>query len=157
MAKVMNAKDAVWAGMGSVYITLDNNRICLIQAVHVTAKYKKDKKKVNIMGTTVVGNKGGSLTYSGSLSHYYNTSLFRKYLKRYQDTGEDFYFDVILTNEDKTSAAGKQTVILKNCNFDDGTIAELQAGGDVLVEESNFTYERFEMPDEFTTLDGMKA
>ena len=38
MAKLMNAKDAVWAGMGSVYITLDNNRICLIQAVHVTAK-----------------------------------------------------------------------------------------------------------------------
>ena len=153
MAKLMNAKDTVWSGMGSIYVTLDNNRICLIQAVHVVAKYKKDKKKVNVMGTTVAGNKGGSL----ALSHYYNTSLFRKYVKRYQDTGEDFYFDVVMTNEDKTSAAGKQTVILKNCNFDDGTIAELQAGGDVLVEESNFTFERFEMPDEFATLDGMKA
>lgn len=157
MAQLMNAKDAVWAGMGSVYVTVDGNRYCLIQTVKISTKYKKDKKKVPIMGTTVAGNKAGGLSYSGTMSYYYNTSLFRKYLKRYQDSGEDLYFDIVITNEDKTAACGKQTVILKNCNFDDGTVAELEAGGDVLVDESNFTFEKFEMPDEFTELDGMKG
>ena len=154
----MNAKDTIFSGDASCYITLDGVRYLFMQAKSVEATAEKTKKDIAIMGTVKMGHKSGPLKYKGKAKFYYNTSIFRKALKKYQDTGEDFYFDMTGINNDPNSAAGEQTVILKDCNLDDMTVFKAEAGGDEgMEEECGFTYESFELPEKFNILDGMKA
>ena len=44
---------------------------------------------------------------------YYICSLFRQIMLEYMKNGVDTYFELLITNEDPTSATGKQTVLLK--------------------------------------------
>ena len=87
---------------------------------------------------------------------HYNTSLFRELLLKYQNTGEDIYFDMQLVNEDPTSTVGRQTVILKGCNIDGGTLASIDADAEYLEDEFDFTFESFEIPEKFKNLPGMQ-
>ena len=61
-----------------------------------------------------------------------------------------------ITNEDKTSRAGRQTVILIDCNIDGGILAKFDADGEYLDEDMDFTFEDFKMPETFNILDGMQ-
>ena len=65
------------------------------------------------------------------------------------------YFDIQITNEDTTSAVGRQTIILKDCNLDGGTIAKFDATSKFLDEDYSFTFEDWEMPEKFKMLSGM--
>ncbi len=40
-----------------------------------------------------------------------------------------------ITNDDPTSGVGRQTIILKDCNLDGGTLAKFDANADYLEEE----------------------
>ena len=73
---------------------------------------------------------------------------------RYMDTGEDVYFEIQISNEDPTSAVGRQTMILMDCNTDGGILAKFDADGDYLDEDMDFTFEDFKMPETFRHLDG---
>lgn len=73
----------------------------------------------------------------------------------YKNTGEDMYFDIQITNDDPTSAAGRQTIVLIDCNIDGGVLAKFDADGEYLDESVDFTFEDFSMPEEFNILSGM--
>ena len=73
----------------------------------------------------------------------------------YKDTGEDTYFEMQITNEDPTSSAGRQTVVLVDCNIDGGILAKFDADGEYLDEDMDFTFEDFKMPEKFALLNGM--
>ena len=117
---------------------------------------EKTKTKVPIMGRSGKGNKATGWEGSGSAKMHYNTSLFRELLLKYQNTGEDIYFDMQLVNEDPTSTVGRQTVILKGCNIDGGTLASIDADAEYLEDEFDFTFESFEIPEKFKNLPGMQ-
>lgn len=151
----MQAKDAVSASLAECYITIEGNRYNFMQAVSMEAKFEKTKVEIPILGQTGKGNKSTGWKGTGTAKFYYNTSIFRSLMKRYKETGEDIYFDMQVMNEDPTSAAGRQTVILRDCNLNSGILLKFAAGEDTLTEEMDFTFEDFEMPEEFNTLDGM--
>ena len=154
----MLAKDALSAKMAECYVTIEGNRYKMMNAINIEATLEKTKQEVPILGRMNKGHKATGTNGTGSASFHYNTSMFRKLMKRYQDTEEDFYFDMQITNEDATSAAGRQTIILKDCNFDSVTVVKFDAGSeDSLTEELDFTFEKFEMPEEFKILEGMQA
>ena len=156
MANVMNGKDAVSASLAECYVTLNGNRYNFMQAINLEAKMEKTKTEVPILGKTGKGNKATGWKGTGSATFHYNTSIFRMILKHYKDTGEDVYFDIQVTNEDPTSAVGRQTVILKDCNMDGGLLTKFDADSEYLDEDMDFTFEDFEMPESFTLLDGMQ-
>ena len=156
MAEVMNAKDTVSASLAECFVTIKGNRYNLMQAIKVEAKFNKNKTKVPILGKTGKGNKATGWDGSGSATLHYNTSIFRELLYQYKETGEDVYFDMQLTNEDKTSSVGRQTIILKDCNIDGGVLARFDADAEYLDEDIDFTFEDFEMPEKFAMLQGMK-
>lgn len=86
---------------------------------------------------------------------YYVSSVFRKLMIRYIKTGQDFWFDLMIVNEQPGSATGKQTVIVKECNLDSLLIAKFDATtDDMLDEELPFTFGDVDMPDEFNTITG---
>ena len=76
-------------------------------------------------------------------------------MERYKNTGVDVYFDIQITNEDPTSASGRQTVILKDCNIDSALLAKFDADAEYLDEDMDFTFEDFEIVEVFNHLDGM--
>lgn len=154
--QIMHAKDSVSASMAECFVTIGDNRYNFMQAINLEASIEKNKTEVPILGKTGKGNKATGWSGSGSATFHFNTSIFRKLLKQYKETGQDIYFDIQVTNEDPTSSVGRQTVILKDCNLDGGLIAKFDADEEYLEDEFDFTFEDFEMPEEFGMLDGMQ-
>ena len=152
---IMNAKDSVSVSLAECFATIEGNRYNLMQALNLEAKLEKTKTEVPILGKTGKGNKATGWKGTGSATFHYNTSIFRELLERFKNTGEDIYFDIQVTNEDPTSAVGRQTVILKDCNIDGGILAKFDADGEYLDEDMDFTFEDFEIPEKFKLLNGM--
>ena len=155
MGNTMNAMDAVSGSQAECYVTIGTNRYNFMQAINLEAKFEKTKTEVPILGRPGKGNKTTGWKGTGSATFHYNTSIFRELLQRYKDTGEDIYFDMQVTNEDPSSAVGRQTIILKDCNMDGGVLAKFDSDGEYLDEDMDFTFEDFEMPETFRNLAGM--
>ena len=60
-----------------------------------------------------------------------------------------------ISNDDPTSAAGRQTMVFIDCNIDGGILAKFDADGEYLDEDMDFTFEDFKMPEKFSELTGM--
>ena len=67
--------------------------------------------------------------------------------------GSDIYFDIQVTNEDPASSVGAQTVILVDCNINEGILAKFDATKDYLDEEMTFTFEDFKIPEKFSEIE----
>lgn len=152
----MNAKDAVSASLAECFITIEGNRYNFMQAINLEASIEKTKSEIPILGRTGKGNKTTGWKGSGSATFHYNTSIFREQLYRYKETGQDAYFDIQITNEDPTSSVGRQTIVLKDCNVDGGILAKFDADAEYLDEDLDFTFEDWEMPEQFRHLQGMQ-
>ena len=157
MAQTMQARNAVSAKMAECYITIDGNRYNFMSAINLEVTFEKKKIEVPILGRMNRGHKATSSSITGSAEFHLNTSVWREIAYKFQETGEDLYFDMQITNEDITASdIGRQTIILYDCNFDSVTLAAFDADSDdVLTESMDFTAERFEMPEKFTEMDGM--
>lgn len=155
MAPIMKAKDTVTASLAECFVTIEGTRYNFMQAINLEASIEKTKTEVPILGKTGKGNKSTGWKGTGSATFHYTSSLFRELLVKFKETGEDIYFDIQVTNEDPTSAIGRQTIILKDVNLDGGILAKFDADGEYLDEDVDFTFEDFEMPEKFTVLDGM--
>ena len=153
---VMHAKDTVSASLAECYVTIEDKRYNLMQAINLEANFEKNKTEVPILGKTGKGNKATSGKGTRSATLHYNTSVFRMLMYRYKETGQDVYFDIQVTNEDPTSSVGRQTVILKDCNVDGGILAKFDADAEYLDEDMDFTFEDFEIPEQFKLLQGME-
>lgn len=151
---VMKAKDTIFAALAECFITIGTRRYNFMQAINLEAKFEKKKTKIPIIGKTGKGNKASGWEGTGKATFHYNTSIFRQMMIQYKDTGEDIYFEIQISNEDKTSAAGRQTMILMDCNIDGGILAKFDADGEYLDEDMDFTFEDFKMPEAFKDLEG---
>ncbi len=152
--QIMHPKDTVFAALAECFVTIEDTRYNFMQAIDLEAKIEKTKVEVPILGKTGRGNKAVGWKGTGKAKFHYNTSIFRQMMKRYKDTGVDVYFDIQVTNEDPTSDAGRQTVILKDCNINGGILAKFDADAEYLEEDMDFTFEDFEIPEVFNALDG---
>ncbi|MEH7342756.1 phage tail tube protein [Bacillus sp. JJ1532] len=157
MNETMHAKDSVHGAQGEAFVTIAGNRYKFANVINLEARYEKSKTKVPIMGQVSKGNKSAGGEGTGSATFHYNTTIFRELLYRYQETGEDIYFDIQVTNEDASSDVGRQTTILKDCNMDGGIVALIDADAEYLEDSFDFTFERFEFPEKFSILQAMQS
>ena len=74
---------------------------------------------------------------------------------KYQKTGEMPYFEMQVSNEDPTSAAGRQTIIHRGCLCEEFTLAKFKSGEDLLDEELSGTFESYDIPEKFNELEGV--
>ncbi len=154
---VMLAKDTVSASLAECYVTIGDRRLNFMQAISLEAKFEKTKTEIPILGKTGKGNKASGWKGTGSATFHYNTSLFRQMMEEYKNDGKDIYFEIQVINNDPSSAAGRQEVILKDCNIDGGILAKFDADGEYLDEEMEFTFEDFSISDTFNELAGVAA
>ena len=156
LIQTMRARDVNAARLAYCYATINNNRYLMMMAKNLKATVKKNKKSVPILGQTAVGHKTSGWEGNGSMTIYSVTSMFTKMMEDYKDTGEDVYFEMQIVNNDPTSASGRQTLLLRDCNIDSAVIAAFDADGDWLEQDVDFTFDDFKMPEGFTELDGVK-
>ena len=152
---VMKGKDAISAKLAECFVTIEGNRYNFMQMINFEASFEKTKTEVPVLGKTGIGNKATGWKGTFSATAHYNQSIFRTLLQKYKDTGEDVYFEIQVTNDDPTSAAGRQTIVFVDCNTDGGILAKFDADGEYLDEDINGTFEDFKMPESFNLLAGM--
>lgn len=152
----MNAKDAVYGSLAECFVTLEGNRYNFMSLTEFESKWEVNITDVPILGKVGMGHKpaGGKGTWSGTA--HYNQSIFRKIADSYQKTGLMPYFEIQVTNEDPTSAVGRQTIIHHDCLCDTFILAKFQAGEELLDEELSGTFESWDMPEAFAVLNGME-
>ena len=63
--------------------------------------------------------------------------------------GVDTYFELLLTNEDPTGDAGRQTVLLKDVNIEEMLIGKIDVEEAAMEEEMKFTFGGVELLDKF--------
>lgn len=150
MADFMESKDAISGKEGRAYAKINGNNELLFMAKTIEATVEKAKSEIKTIGRRMTGHKSMGMSGSGTMTIYYLTPLFRSMLKSYKETGVDTYFDIVIENDDPTSAAGKQTVLLIGCNTDSILLAKLDGDSDdALDEEVAFTFEDFDFLNEF--------
>ena len=157
MAQTMHARNAVSAKMAECYVTIEGNRYNFMSAIDLEVRFAKSKTSVPILGRMNRGHKATGSEITGKAKFHFNTSVWRELAYRFQETGEDVYFDMQICNEDITASdIGRQTIILYDCNWDEILLAAFDADSDdVLTEDIDFTAERFELPEKFNAMDGM--
>lgn len=144
--KTLNAPDTISGKEGRAHAKIDGNNEDLFMAKTIEASVEKAKSEVKAIGKRMTGHKTTGGNGTGSMTLYYLTPLFRQLVKRWKETGVDIYFDMVVENEDPSSAAGKQSVLLIGCNLDSVVLAKLDGDSDdPLDEDIDFTFEDFDI------------
>lgn len=154
-APILNARDVLSGEQGEVWATLNGRRMCMMHVKNIDANINYEKEQIPILGKRGKGNRKNGETYEGSMTVYYVTSAFRQLAETYKNSGKDFYFDLQIINEDKTSNAGKQMITLIDCNINSLVLAKLDADSSTLEEDMDFTFEDWRMDKAFNELDGL--
>jgi len=152
---VMNAKDAVYGSLAMCFITIGGRRFNFMTLTKFESKWDVNVTDVPVLGKVGMGHKaaGGKGTWTGAA--HYNQSHFRAIADEYQKTGVMPYFEIQVTNEDPTSAVGRQTVIHYDCLCSSFILAKFEAGEQILSEDLSGTFERWDLPEKFNELAGM--
>ena len=153
MAKTLRATDTISGREGRAYAKINGNNEELFFAKNIEATVEKAKSEVKAIGRRMTGHKTTGMNGTGSMTLYYLSPLFRSLLKQYKDTGVDLFFDIVIENEDPSSAAGKQVVLLQDCNLDATLLAKLDGDSDdSLEEDADFTFEDFDILTAFNSI-----
>ena len=152
MAK-LKSFDPISGKEGVAYAKINGNNEELFFAKTIEASVEKAKSEIKAIGRRMTGHKTTGMSGSGKMTLYYLTPLFRQMLKQYKDTGVDIYFDMVVENNDPASSAGKQTVLLMDCNLDSVLLTKLDGDSDdPLEEDADFTFEDYDILQEFTKI-----
>ena len=154
-ATVMKALDTLSGAMATAFVTIEGKRYNLMQLFSFEAKMEINSIEVSILGRTGKGTKNCGWSGKWSGEAHYNQSVFRNLWLKYKKDGTMPVIDIQITNEDKTSSAGRQTIILKNCLTNGGVLAKFNADSKVLTESISGTFDDWEMPEQFSLISGM--
>ena len=149
--KTLNAPDTISGKEGRAYAKIDGNNEYLFFAKTIESTVEKSKSEVKAIGKRMTGHKTTGGNGTGSMTLYYMTPLFRQMIKQWKETGQDIYFDMVIENDDQESSAGKQSVLLIDCNLDSVVLGKLDGDSDdPLDEDVDFTFEDFDILTPFT-------
>lgn len=149
---ILQAEDAVNGREGIATAVINNRVEELMELANIVVNVEKNKTQFKAMGTRNTQNKTTGWTGTGSANVRYVSSRFAKMLEEYVKTGKDTYFTIVVTNEDPGSRTGKQVIQVLGCNIDSADIAKLDIDADVLDQDINFTFDDFNILQEFNPL-----
>ena len=152
---LLKGRDVISGSLAECYLKIKDRRYNFMSGLDFEGSFEKTVSQVPILGRTGKANKTTGWSGKYKMKVHYNTSIMRMLLLHYKDTGEDTYFEIQVTNEDPTSAIGRQTVIFIDCLANGGVLSKFDAKSEYLDEEIEGTFDDFKIPEEFTLLEGM--
>jgi hypothetical protein len=149
MAGFLLAKDTISGREGQVIAVIEGRVKTFAHIKSLTAKIDKQKSPVNTLGGGTQHKSTGT-NNTGSMKYYYGDTSVAKMIVEYLRTGRDIYFDIIVVNDDPSSAAGTQRIKLVDVNLDGAEIAKIDVDATTAMDVSaNFTFRTAEILDEF--------
>ena len=147
--------DALSGKQAKAYAIINGRVEELFYAKALEATIEKNKVDVPVLGKTNTAQRAAGWSGSGTLTVYYVTSVFRQLMRTYIQTGRDFWFELMIVNEQPGSDTGKQVTFLKKCNLDSVIAARFDASSDdMLEEELPFTFSDYDIQDKFSEISG---
>ncbi len=146
---MLKAMDVISGQEAVATMNVNGTIVDLFFAKQVEATFTKEKIDVRTLGNRAKQKKTVGWEGTGTMSVYYVSSIFREMAVEYIKTGKDLYFDLVITNEDKTSTIGSQTVALYDVNLDATVLAKFDTESQVMDENMNFTFTGAEILESF--------
>lgn len=156
MATTMEGRDAISGSLAECYVDFGNETYNMMNMTKFESKWTPNITEVSILGKVGKAHKPAGATGTFTGTAHFNTSVIRKLMHEYHKTGYMPACRIRVVNEDPTSAAGSQTIIHTGCYFSDTTLAKFDTASDYLEEDVSGTFDDWDMPEEFTPLNGMK-
>lgn len=151
--RVMQTVDAISGKEGMLYLTIDGRSIEYAEITKFDAKIEYTKSDVKRLGARMDGSKITGAKGTGNIGLYYHRPEMRAMALEYLRSGKSPIFDAMVVNDDVTSAAGKQTTLVKNIVPDSTTIAMLDAeSDDTLKDEFSYTFDDFDFLNQFRAI-----
>lgn len=147
--KTLKASDIPAGSEATAYIEMNGKIEEFFYAKSIEATSEFNKAEVKVMGRRGVQNKPTGWTGTGSMTIYYITSIFRQMALKYAKEGILPAFKLVVTNEDKGTTIGKQTVVLYDCVLDSVNLIKFDVESDALDEDLDFTFSDFDILDSF--------
>lgn len=149
---IMNSQDAISSKAGKVFMSFgpDGDRHEIAEIISFEAMIEYTKADVNSIGRHMKGNKvvGGEGT--GSMAMHFHRPEMRRAAAEYVKKGIAPAFTAQVDNADMTSRAGRQSILFRNIVPDQTLLAKIDSDSDeVLTDETDFTFDDFDILDEF--------
>lgn len=135
---------------GMVQATIDGVVRELAEIRTLEANAALNKTEFKVLGFRGTYNKVTGFTCSGSMTMYYNTSLYAQIVEIYMKTGVIVPIDIIVLNEDPSSSIGKQRVRLNGVILNEVTVAKVDAEAEFIDSSADFSYVDFDILDKFS-------
>lgn len=149
---ILQAEDAVNGREGIATAVIDGKVVELMELANLSITVEKEKTEFKAMGTRNTQNKTIGWSGTGSANVRYVSSRYAKMLHTYVKTGKDTYFTIVVKNEDPSSKTGRQVIQVLGCNIDSADIAKLDVDAEILDQDIDFTFNDFNILEEFTPL-----
>ena len=149
---ILQAEDAVNGREGIATAEINGQIIELMELANINITIEKEKSEFKAMGTRNTQNKTNGWKGTGSANVRYISTRWAKLMETYVKTGVDTYFTIVVTNEDPGSATGKQIIQVLGCNIDSIDIAKLDVDSEVLDQDIDFTFNDFNVLQEFNDI-----
>lgn len=150
MNRIMETVNAVSGKEGALYLTINGRSLEFAEITKFDSNIEYIKAEVKRIGARMNGSKIVGAKGVGNMTVYYHRPEMRAMALEYLRTGKSPMFDAMVVNDDTTSAAGKQTTIVKNIVPDGALLAMLDGDSDdVLKEEIAFTFDDFDLINQF--------
>ena len=147
---IMSQLDALSAKEGTVFFTINDKQYELAELISLEAKVEYTKADVTPLNSRMKGGNIVGAEGTGSLKMYYHRPELKKMALEYVKNGLLPRIDIKCTNEDRTSRAGRYTIVLKGVLFKESLIFKLDGSADeVIDEETDFTFQDFDILSEF--------
>ncbi|WP_042472804.1 phage tail tube protein [Bacillus ndiopicus] len=150
---VMQTKDAMSSREGLLYIAIGNQTLEIAEILKFKAEIEYNKVEVKRLNARMEGSKIVGAKGAGEMTIYYHRPEIRAMAMDYLRSGKAPMFDANIVNADITSAAGKQTVDIRNIVPDKTLLAMLDAdSADILKDEFQFTFDDFSILNQFNVI-----
>lgn len=149
---ILQAEDAVSGREGVATAVINNRVVELMELANININFEKTKTEFKAMGTRNTQNKTTGWNGKGSANVRYISSRWAKMAQEYVKTGKDTYFTIVVKNEDPGSRTGKQVIQVIGCNIDSLDIAKLDVDTEILDQDIDFTFNDFNVLEEFDAL-----
>lgn len=138
-------RDALNGKAGKAFAVINNKNVEMFGLKKFQSDAEFQTADFTVVGTSVVQKKVKGVSLTGSATVYYGTPVFLDMLQTYLKTGELPYFTFLITNDDKSTSVGSQTVALYNVKLDKLPIAYLDDSVDFLTMDITFSFTGMEV------------
>lgn len=149
---ILQAEDAINGREGIATAEINGQIVELMELANINVNVSKNKSQFKAMGTRNTQNKTTGWEGTGSATVRFISSRWAKMIQDYVKTGKDTYFTIVVTNEDPGSATGRQVIQVLGCNIDSVDLAKLDVDTEILEQDIDFTFNDFNVLEEFTAL-----